>query len=1048
MKLFKQLLLSSLLMTSMQLFANEALPEYKDKSVVGVNRLASRSTFWYYTDREDALNGSYIYHPDNISLNGEWSFNFCEKPADRVVNFYEESYDVSAWDKIDVPGSWPMQGYDKPLYMNHKYEFNGSNPYPASVPDEWNPVGAYRRDFEIPASWSGKRVVLHFGAVKSAFYVWVNGQRVGYSQDSKMQAEFDITPYIKAGKSNSVSLEVYRFSIGSYLEGQDMWRLAGIKRNVWVYATEKSYVADFWAKTTLVNGYRDGALDLTIDIAGQKSGKGEVEVELLSPEGKSIFVETIKGCKPGKYNIESVVADCDAWSDEHPNLYTLVIGYKSGKSTTYTSSKVGFRTVELKKSQLLVNGMAIRVKGVNRHEHHPKYGHYIPDETTELDIELMKCFNINAIRTSHYPADPYMYELCDKYGLFVLDEANIETHGLGAALQAYYDPAKHIADDPSWETIFHDRILRMYNRDKNHPSVIAWSMGNECGDGSIFRNGYAKLKEVDPSRLVIFEQAGTQGHTDVVGPMYMTMDKIRSYSKSPDTYRPLILCEYCHAMGNSLGNFADYWELFDNMPNLQGGFIWDWVDQGVEDFRDGERYFDYGGAYGLQGEHNDGAFCLNGIVNPDRKPNPHAYEMRKVYDNVDVTASRNGVNLFNVRNKYSFTNLSELTSKWSLTRDGEEVESGVLTLDIPAGHEALVEVPFKSEITCDNEYLITFSFVLPAVKDLMPKGHEVAAEQLALSSKQTLSYELKAGAPLSLEQSDDEIVVGGVNFTYVFNRKSGRISSIEVQGEEFLEADSEYDFYRVPLDNDGWDKYAKSWKDAHKRVSLVEIEIDGEQIDGSGKYTTVSIKAKSYVNANENERLNGDFTTIYRVCGDGSIGVENIFIPTSYHAEMEASMPRLGERYQLRGDLSTTSWYGRGPWENYSDRKNSAFVGHHTLATDSLMFNYIRPQESGYRTDTRSLTLSNGQGLELNIIGGTLFSFGASHYPKENYFTQAGQPIRNSVDLQREESIFLNIDLGQQGVGGDNSWGNPVHVDYRMLLRSYRYNYTIKPEVN
>ncbi len=603
----RQLFAATLLLTTVSnSVAAEALPEYKDKSVTGVNRLDGRSTFWYYTSREDAQKVSYLYRPENILLNGEWSFNFVEKPADRPEKFYEESYDVSAWDKITVPGSWPLQGYDKPLYMNHAYEFKTKNPFPTAVPDEWNPVGSYRRDFEIPASWGDKRVVIHLGAIKSSYYVWINGKKVGYSQDSKMAAEFDITPYIKVGQSNSVSIEVYRFSIGSYLEGQDMWRLAGIKRDIFVYPTEKSYVADFKVGSGLTNNYTDGTLDLSIELGGAKPSKGSLSVELLSADGKVVYSGEVERPKLGENKISAVIEDCEAWSDEHPNLYTLIINYTSGGKSTYQASKVGFRTVELANSQMLINGKPARIKGVNRHEHHPKYGHYIPNDVMELDIELMKLYNVNAIRTCHYPADPYLYELCDKYGLYICSEANVETHGLGAALQAYYDPAKHIADNPEWEAIFHDRIFRMYERDKNHPSIVIWSMGNECGDGSIFRNGYAKLKEIDPARLVVFEQAGTQSHTDIVGPMYMTMDKIENYANSNDTYRPLILCEYAHAMGNSLGDFTDYWDLFDSYPNLQGGFIWDWVDQGLEDYRDGVRFFDYGGAFGLQGEHNDG----------------------------------------------------------------------------------------------------------------------------------------------------------------------------------------------------------------------------------------------------------------------------------------------------------------------------------------------------------------------------------------------------------------------------------------------------------
>ncbi len=1024
--------------------AAEKLPEFKDKSVLGVNRLDGRSTFWYYTSKAEAQEASYLKSPNNISLNGKWSFHFCEKPADKISNFYEESFDTSKWDKIDVPGSWPLQGYDKPMYMNHPYEFNIKNPFPANVPDDWNPVGAYRRSFTVPADWKDKRVVLHFGAVKSSFYVWVNGKMVGYSQDSKMQAEFDITPYIKAGEENSVSLEVYRFSIGSYLEGQDMWRLAGIKRDVWVYATDKNYVADFFASTSLENGYKDGVLDLTIETAGAKASKGMVEVELISPEGKSVLKESAKVAKDGSYKLLTTVAGCQTWSDEHPDLYSLVIKYTNGADVSYVGSKIGFRSVELKNSQVLINGKPIRVRGVNRHEHHPVFGHYIPVETIEKDIEMMKRLNVNAIRTSHYPQDPYMYELCDKYGIFICSEANVETHGLGAALQAYYDPAKHIADDPSWESLFHDRIFRMFERDKNHPSILFWSMGNECGDGVIFRNGYKKLKETDPSRLVIFEQAGTQSHTDVVGPMYMTMDKMRNYAMSNDTYRPLILCEYQHAMGNSLGDFADYWELIDSYDNLQGGFIWDWVDQGLEDFRDGVRFLDYGGAFGMESTRNDGAFCLNGILNSDREPNPHAYEMNKVYDNIDVRRARAEGFTFTIRNKYNFTNLSYYNASWSLMKDGEAVESGELKLDVAPGVEKNFELKFKADICDGHEYMVNFEFKQPEAANLIPKGHVVAYEQIALSKKKGLSYEIGEGGSLVNFEANDVTTVKGDGFAYGFCHKSGRISSIEVDGVQFLKDATEYDFHRVPVDNDGWDKDAKYWATAEERVTLTSLVVlqdkKGKKVD------KVTIIAESFVNADTKARMDLNITTTYTVYSDGTIEVDNKVIPVSYHAEQTAAMPRLGERYVLRGDLSQTEWYGRGPWENYADRKTSAIVGKYSMPTKALEYMYTRPQENGYRTDVREVEFSNGEGVSITITGRPLICFGASYAPKENYVVD-GKAVRNTVDVKYEDNLYLNIDYGQKGVGGDNSWGNPVHIDYRVLLRTYHYGYFIKPSV-
>ncbi len=1038
---FSKITLSLLLLLSVvNHLAAEELPAYKDKSVVGVDRLASRATFWYYTSREDALQSSYLYHPDNISLNGEWSFNFCEKPADRVVDFYRNDFDASAWDMIDVPGSWPMQGYDKPLYMNHPYEFNTKAPFPAQVPDKWNPVGAYRRHFEVPASWKGERIILHFGAIKSAFYVWVNGKKVGYSQDSKMQAEFDITKFVKCGEVNNISVEVYRFSIGSYLEGQDMWRLAGIKRDVWIYSTPKSYVADIEALTSLENNYQDGVVDLTLTIGGDKSANATTLIELLSPTGEVVFDQTIKTPKSGEYRLQAKVDNCQTWSDEHPNLYTLMVTHNSSKIKRYNAVKVGLRSIELTNSQLLVNGRAIRIKGVNRHEHHPTYGHYVPSETTFKDIELMKQLNINAIRTSHYPADPYLYELCNQYGLYICSEANVETHGLGAALQAYYDPEKHIADDPSWEPLFHDRIFRMVERDKNHPSIIMWSIGNECGDGSIFKNGYSKLKLRDPSRLVIFEQAGMQSHTDIVGPMYMTMDKMRNYSMANDTYRPIILCEYAHAMGNSLGNFDDYWQMIDSHRNMQGGFVWDWVDQGVEDFRDGVRFFDYGGAFGLEEMVNSGAFCLNGVVNPDRVPNPHAYELRKVYDNIDIRLREGRYNEFYIRNKNAFTPLSAFDVSWILTKDGKVIESGVILDEVNAGDEELCRLAFNEEITNHHDYLVTFSVKQPQSVGLLPANYEVAAEQIQLSNKRVVDYTPLASSAVVLNHTEDQIELRGEDFCYSINRSTGRISSIKVAEEEFLVSDSEYDFHRVPVDNDGWDKGAKYWRDAHKRTSLIEITATQKSVG------EVVIVAKSYVDADQKSRRNAHFTTTYTIYGDGTIEVDNSFIPISYHAEQAVALPRLGERYIIRGDLSHTSWYGRGPWENYADRKSSAFVGEYQMPTEELSSQYIRPQACGYRTDTRTLSLSNNKGVELNVIGKTPFCFEATHYPKENYIKD-DKKIRNTVDLKRDDNLYLNIDYAQKGVGGDNSWGNPVHIEYQILLRPYNYGYYIIPWV-
>lgn len=1030
------------------------LKEWEDKTVIGVNREEPRATFWYYDSEKEAVNGGYYHCRSNLCLNGKWKFSFAENPSSRIVDFYRPDYDVSGWAEIDVPGSWPLQGYDRPIYVNHPYEFALKNPYPPKAPHEWNPVGSYRRDFVLPEDWRDRRIVLHFGAVKSSFYVWVNGKKVGYSQDSKMQAEFDITPYVNIGK-NTLAVEVYRFSIGSYLECQDFWRLAGIKRDVWIYSTPKTYIKDFSVKSTLTDDYKKGRfqLDVWMDSKG-KSSKGKIAVTLLSGDNSVVYQDKkLVNVKKGKQQLVSfaaVLSDILCWTAETPDLYTLVVEADiDGCYKNYVSTKVGFRTVELKNSQLLINGKPIYIRGVNRHEHHPKYGHYVPKETVQKDVELMKKFNINAVRTSHYPADPYFYELCDQYGIYVCDEANIESHGLGAALQAPYDFKKHIADDLSWEKIHHDRMLRMVGRDKNHPSVIIWSMGNECGDGVIFRNGYKMLKEKDPTRLVQFEQAGTQSHTDIFCPMYMRMDKIRNYALSSDTYRPLILCEYAHAMGNSLGNLQDYWDLFEAYPNLQGGFIWDWVDQGVEDYRDGKRFLDYGGAYGLQNFRNDKAFCLNGLMSADRIPNPHAYEAKKVLQGIRIKSVSADNSELEVVNNLSFTNLNEYEQVWKLMADGEVVETGVVHLNVPPLSSVRFIVPSHTSITDDKEWFLNFEFRTRVAKNLLPKDYCVAYEQIPMNSfKQAFQEDCCVDEPLEVEEHEDTLVVFSNDFKVKINKSNGSLSDMSMGAFNFLKSEVKPDFWRVSIDNDGWFK-DKFWKTAHERCTLDSIWYE-KLFEGNGRnkrVRAIKVYAKVLINCNpaakKDEPANVWFNTTYTIYPDAVIRVDNEFLPVYYHAEREYSMPRLGQLWEINGDLKTIEWYGRGPWENYSDRKTSALVGKYRMEVKDLAYQYVRPQENGYRTDTRFFVLKSDVGYRMKVTGLPLVCFNAQYSPKENYEIN-GKPIRNTIDLKKEDNIFLNIDYGQMGVGGDNSWGNPVHVDYRLLMRDYRYGYVIE----
>lgn len=1030
--------------------------EYENPRVTGVNREDGRATFWYYTDREDAVKGGYGHAPDNILLNGKWKFHFCEKPADRMADFYQVGFDVSQWDDIDVPGSWPLQGYDKPLYMNHPYEFNYVDPYPYRVPTEWNPVGAYRRTIHVPADWEKKRVVLHLGAVKSAFYVWVNGQKVGYSQDSKMQAEFDVTPYVEFGKENTIAIEVYRFSIGSYLECQDFWRLAGIKRDVWLYATSQVFLKDFFANGNLDNSYKDGVLELSYTLKNTRKGKTPVGLSfsLIDPEHKEVWTEkqkvVLSGGKEQTMDLNKIIENCSHWTAETPNLYTLLIGVEEADGrTTYSSCKIGFRKVEVANAQLLVNGVPIYIKGANRHEHHPKYGHYIPRETMEKDILLMKQFNINAIRTCHYPCDPYFYELCDKYGIYVVDEANIESHGLGAALQNVIDPQKHIACDPEWTDIHLDRMNRMFQRDKNHPSVLIWSMGNECGDGLNFMEGYKMLKSLDKSRLVQFEQAGTLPHTDIYCPMYMKGEIMKNYALSTDVRMPLIQCEYAHAMGNSLGNFQDYWDLIETYPVLQGGFIWDFVDQGMDAFHNGVHYYEYGGGFGQEKIRNDGAFCVNGLFSPDRKPNPHAYEARKVLQSLRVRQSGLGENVFRVTNTFSFTNADKYQLVWSLLRDGQRVENGTIPFSLAPQSDGLLTVPYQTVLSDEHEYFLNVEFKLKKADALLPAGWTVAYDQIALTRPVRKVPEAVQNRTLSYWENDTLIGIEGTNgLNLLFDKRQGGLSALRYEGFDYLKSPLVPDFWRVNTDNDDWDNGNNVWKDASSKMKIRQVVV--EPVGGISKkgrsYTQIKVSVKTQFTVSDQPQHTIFFDTDYTVNADGTVRVDNYFTPNYYNGESNMSIPRIGQVVRLNSDLSQAQWYGRGPWENYSDRKTSSIVGKYELPVAELPYNYIRPQENGYRTDVRWLKLQSTDGHALKITGDPLFCFNIQFSSQDDYFTTEGERMRSSVFMVKEKDYYLNIDYGQKGVGGDNSWGKPVHSEYLVLLRYHKYSFWLQPE--
>ncbi|REE00165.1 glycoside hydrolase family 2 TIM barrel-domain containing protein [Marinoscillum furvescens] len=1030
----KRLFVPIIFLLACKLTFGQTFKEFMDPSIVGVNKVLPHDRVFVFEQNEKLEHLEYPSSENYQSLNGQWSFKWVFKPADRPLDFFREGYDYSGWNQINVPANMELEGYGVPIYLNHPYEFT-RKPEPPKVPDHWNPVGSYIREIELDQHWVNERTVIHFGSVKSAIYLWVNGAYVGYSQGSKTPTEWDISHVLKEGK-NTIAFQVFRFSDGSFLECQDFWRLSGVQRDVYLYRTPKTFVSDLNVRAGLSSDYINGVFDLEVELENksEKKTSESVSVSLRAPDGTEVYNETkslnIKAGANLNVSFATVVEACMRWSAEVPNLYDLQISYGNGK---VIKKKIGFRSVEIKNAQMLVNGKAVLVKGANRHEHDPTTGHYLTRELMEKDAKLMKSLNINAVRTSHYPNDPYWYDLCDQYGLYVVDEANIESHALGAAKQRPYDADKHIANDPEWELAHLDRVQRMYERDKNHPSVIAWSLGNECGDGINFIKAYDWLKAQD-SRPVMFEQANLKTHTDIFAPMYMSLDDMVNYAKHNYHYRPLIQCEYAHAMGNSIGNLQDYWDAIEQYPKLQGGFIWDWVDQGMEAFTDsGERYFAYGGDFGPDTLRNDNNFCINGIVNPDRKLNPHAHEVRYVYQNfkAELVNAQEGKVL--ITNEFSFRSYEEMELVWEVVANGAVTEEGILNVALAPGAAEVITVPFSKEWPADKEVFLNLRLI--SHQETFQSGPvTIAEEQLLLESPQKTQAPLMSKAKVRIKETDNQVKITSGDFEVAFDANSGELTNIQKGEKQFLVRSPQADFWRVPTDNDYGNKMVARlgvWKDAHKSKTLDEFEVTATSrgtAKVSVRYTIEDVGALLMLD--------------YEVGGNGEIVLDYAYITAPNRKLPE--IPRVGMNLGLSGDLSQAKWYGRGPHENYIDRKLSAKVGIYEAPVEDLYFQYIRPQEGGYRTDVRWLKLRDQEGNGLMVSGYPVFAFNASYYEKEDFSSTVKKQRTHTTDLQKRDYIVLNIDYEQMGVGGDNSWRAHTHDEYKLQSQEYYYTTSLK----
>lgn len=1019
------------------------LRDWENPKVVERNKEPGHATLLPYPDEASAAAGGRST-PWVRLLNGEWKFRLVDRPELVPERFFAPDFADGEWDTIPVPSNWQLQGYDRPIYTNVQYPFPPDEP---RVPED-NPVGLYRLSFTIPQDWDGRQIFIHFGGVDSAFYLWVNGTEVGYSQGSRLPAEFDITPYAKVGE-NTLAVQVFRWSDGSYLEDQDMWWLSGIYRDVYLFATPKLHIRDFYVRTDLDGKYTNGVLRVRAKVrnyACEAKEGANLEVKLLDAEGKPVFSEPLVesiGHVPGRQetavDLSRSVENPHLWSAENPYLYTLLLILKdsSGQVLEVERCRVGFRQVEIRDGQILINGRPVLFKGVNRHEHDDVRGKAVTEESMIADIKLMKQFNFNAVRTSHYPNDPKWYELCDEYGLYIIDEANIECHGI--ANIGRYDYKIEPANDPDWLTAHMERCVRMVERDKNHPCIIMWSLGNESGYGPTFDAMAAWIHNSEPTRPVHYEGSihvpggKVSPSMDVISCMYPSLDRLRELAEDPDENRPVIMCEYNHAMGNSNGNLKEYWETIRSYKRLRGGFIWDWVDQGLrKTSEDGEDYWAYGGDFG--DEPNDKNFCINGVIWPDRTPHPGMWECKKVQQPVRVEAVDVLKGQLKVTNEYDFIDLSHLNITWELLQDGEVIESGQLPpLSTQPGQSDIVSVPFtKPELAPGAEYMLNLRFTLAEATRWADAGHEVAWEQFEVP------FEVPRGPavavdempPVTCEDSQESVVVSGEQFRLVFDRKTGKITSWTYRGVELVTAGPAFNVWRAPTDNDA-PRLAKMWREyGYDRMKQEASAVTAKQTAPAAVTVTTTFTARA-----EGVEEGADYSLVYTVYGSGDVKVE---LDVTFGDSLPP-LPRIGLVMGIPGRFENFTWYGRGPQENYWDRKAGYPVGLYCSTVSEQYVPYIMPQENGNKTDVRWAALTGDDGIGLLVVGNPVFEITAHHYTIDDF-----EKALHTHELKKREDITVTLDYRQSGLGG-GSCGPDTLPQYLVDALPTRFSLRLRP---
>lgn len=1015
------------LLAALALTANaQSFKEWQDPEINAVNRATMHTNYFAYESVDAASRGAKEQSSYFMTLNGTWKFFGVKNTDARPVDFWKVDFNDKGWSTMPVPGVWELNGFGDPIYVNTGYAWrNQFNNNPPQVPTENNHVGSYRREITVPADWGGKEIIAHFGSVTSNIYLWVNGRYVGYSEDSKLEAEFNLTPYLKVGQKNLIAFQVFRWCDGTYLEDQDFFRYSGVGRDCYLYARDKKRIEDIRVTPDLDAAYKNGTLKVALSL----KGNGNVNLELLDAAGKLIATETAKGTGTVTMNIENPAK----WTAETPYLYTLRATLQGGSEVIPV--KVGFRKIELKGSQILVNGQPVLFKGANRHELDPDNGYYLSPERMIQDIQIMKKFNINAVRTCHYPDDNLWYDLCDEYGIYVVAEANVESHGMG-----YGD--KTLAKRSDYKKAHMERNQRNVQRSFNHPSVIFWSLGNEAGYGPNFEAAYDWIKAEDNSRAVQYEQARKDGKTDVFCPMYYGYKDCQDYCEDATMKLPLIQCEYAHAMGNSQGGFKEYWDLVRKYPKFQGGFIWDFVDQSVRwTGKKGKMIYAYGGDFN-RFDASDTNFCDNGLISPDRVPNPHMYEVGRIYQDIWTTPADLANGEINVFNEYFFRDLSAYYLEWEVLKGGKVLRSGRIDqLNVAPQQTAKIKLDLGKTCQC-TEWLLNVSYKLKNSEGLLSAGYTVAKEQLILNPYQATPMELKnkeqsniaVSAPTVQENDRTYLIISGDVYHLEFNKHSGFLSKYEVNGENLIKEGEALkpNFWRAPTDNDfGANLQRKyvAWKNPEMKLTAFNQRTENSQVIVEAAYDMPSVSAKlnlTYVINNE-----GAIKVTQKMTADKDAEVSNLF-----RFGMQLPMPR---------DFETVEYYGRGPVENYIDRNHCTDLGIYRQSVSEQFYSYIRPQENGTKTDIRWWKTLNSAGSGIKVVSSNPFSASALHYTIESLDEGWSKQQGHSSEVEEADLTNLCIDKIQAGLGCENSWGRIARPEYQVPYGDYEFTFILTP---